>query len=174
MRMDFISHLMEKSMHIIGMELEIQARDVTLSGLSTSQTIWGFTKRGSNWVILTRETGTNTIGMVREYSATGTAGTSFSIDDSIPSITGETFRAPKGLAISGNHYYVRVVRSVTGNMRLVKYTLTGTETNEDIVLASSNPTALSDMVAANDILYILHQHQRIIYATRLSDSTHTW
>ena len=146
------------------------ARDVTFAGLSASQTIWGFTKRGSNWVVMTRETGTNTIAMVREYSATGTNLQNFSIADRITTVSGETFRAPKGLITDDSNYYVRVVRSVAGNMRISKYTMSGAATNENIVLAGG-PTVLSDLAESDGIMYILQQREFRLYATRLSDTT---
>ena len=146
-------------------------RDVTLAGLSTAETIWGFTKNGSNWAVLTRETGTNVIGMVREYTSTGTASRSFPVPDSMTGISGETFRAPKGLAVSATSYYVRVVRSVAGNMRIIRFSLTGTQ-EESILLAEASPGVLSDMVEINEILFIIQQREFRAYATRLSDSTH--
>ena len=151
------------------------SRDITLQNAPTTgpnATIWGFTKRGDNWVILTRESGSGTIGKVREYAADGSELQNFDIANSVTTVQGETFRAPKGLAVDGSNYYIRVVRSVSGNMRLVKYGIAGNASNEDIVLASSNPTSLSDMVAINGILFIIQQNQRIAYATRLSDNTH--
>ena len=145
-------------------------RDVTLAGLSTSVTIWGFTKNGSNWAVLTRETGTNVIGMVREYTSTGTAVRSFSVPDAMTGIS-ETFRAPKGLAASATSYYVRVVRSVAGNMRINRFSLTGTQ-EESILLAEASPGVLSDMTEINGILFIIQQREFRAYATRLSDDTH--
>ena len=148
------------------------ARDVTFAGLLASQTIWGFTKNGNNWAVLTREAGTGTIGMVRVYNATGTNLLNFSIANSITTVPGEGLSGPKGLATDGTHYYIRVVRQVVDtHMRIVKYTMAGAATNENIVLSAAEPSRLSDLTHANGLLWIIQQTTRHAHAVRESDNT---
>ena len=149
------------------------SRDVTLTNAPAGETVWGFTERSDGgWVILTREAGTGTIGKVRTYTHAGAEELNFDLANSITSVAGETFRAPKSIAEHDNHYFIRVVRSVSGNMRFVKYTADGAPTNEDLTLASANPTSLSDFAESNGILFIIQQNQRIAYATDLDDASH--
>ena len=148
-------------------------RDVTLVNAPTGQQVWGFTERSDGgWVILTRETGTGTIGKVRTYEHDGSEELNFDLHNSIPSVPGETFRAPKSIVEHAGSYFIRVVRSVSGNMRFVKYSQEGAPANLDLTLAEANPTSLSDMAESNGVLFIIQQNQRIAYATNLDDQTH--
>lgn len=155
------------------------SRDVTLSGMQATDQVWGFTKNGSNWAVMTRESTTNPIARIREFSSTGSNTLNFTVANTISTVSDETFRAPKGLAHNRGHYYIRVVRTpnqgvtlANNNMRLLKYTDAGAATNENIVLGAAQPDRLSDLAAVNNILYIIQQSSRIIYATDLTDSTH--
>ena len=148
------------------------SNDVVLTNAPTV-TVWGFTEEADGgWAILTRETGTGVIGMVRKYTHAGAEVLNFPIPDSIPRVSGETFRAPKSLVQHDGDYFVRVVRSVSGNMRFLKFDRNGASSNEDLTLAASNPTSLSDMAESNGILFICQQNTRILYATDLDDTSH--
>ena len=142
--------------------------DLTLQNLPVGQTIWGFTAMpDGGWAVLTRETSTGVVGMVRVFERNGTEELNFPVQSTIPTVSGESFRAPKALIYSGGNYFVRVVRSVGGNMRFVSFDANGAPTNRDILVSESNPTALSDATASRGHIFIIQQNQRIAYATNM-------
>lgn len=133
--------------------------DITLSGHPSSVVTWGFdVKENGDWVILTRERPGGAVGQVYVYSADGTdQKLRFPIPASVADITGETFRAPKSVLYWQGCYYVRVVRSVTGNMRILAFGEDGTySSDKSFLLTESQPTSIRDAAAADDSpLYIL-------------------
>ena len=152
------------------------SRDVTLTNAPTTgadSVVWGFTEESDGgWSILTRETGTGVIGMVRKYTHSGAEILNFGVQASIPTVSGETFRAPKGLAQHGGDYFVRVVRSVVGSMRFLEYDRSGAPRNLDLTLAETTPAAIADMTESNGILFITHPRYSRLFATNLDDTSH--
>lgn len=143
--------------------------DITFENLPTSQTVWGFDSLSNGgWVVMTRQTGgTNTIGTVHQFNASGRAVRTFFVDELIQGFTTERFRAPKGITEYDGHLYLRVVRSQTGNMRWLKYTMDGNVQHEDLILDQPFPSSLSDGDALRDSLFIVQQNERRIYAVDL-------
>ena len=136
--------------------------DITLSGHPTSLPTWGFTEwLNGDWVVMTREartdpvTGEVFIGKVYVYSHDGSEQKLvFEIPDRHPDVSGETFRAPKGIAEWNDEYHVRVVRSVAGNMRFIHFDRRG-NLLESVVLEESSPSAVRDITAEHDTpLYV--------------------
>lgn len=142
--------------------------DVSLQNAPKSERVWGFTKdTASQWVVLTRQTGTGTIGRVHFYSQTGSAVRVFDVPDVITGINNVAtrFRAPKVIAESEGNYYVRVVRAVVGNMRFIKFDESGQIQDDDLVVDNADITTLSDAASdGSNVLYILHQGQNRVYA----------
>ena len=143
------------------------ARDVTLAGHPTSIQTWGFTEshfgtHDGEWIILTRERNVAeaTIGKVRVYSHDGSQRMlEFDIPSTVSGISGETFRAPKTVSEIGGFYFVRVVRSVPGNMRFLVFDEAGVVRPDlTLTLAESTPSALRDASSESETgLYILSQ-----------------
>ena len=148
------------------------ARDISFENLPTTQTVWGFTQLASGgWAVMTRQTGgTNTIGTIHEFTATGRAMRTFFVDAAIQGfIAGERFRAPKGLVEYGGKFYTRVVRSVAGNMRFLRYDAgTGNVDRVDLVLDQSAPSALTDLAVVASNLYVIRQTENRIYCVPFS------
>lgn len=149
--------------------------DITLHNHPTADTIWGFTKTTDGlWATLTRDTGTGIIGTIRLYSATGTQMRVANVPDVVTGINvvANAFRAPKALVEVGGYFYVRVVRAVSGNMRWIRFDGNLQVQDDDLVINSPNPSALSD-AASNGIGYILiiqHQEDRV-YGINAANAT---
>ena len=149
--------------------------DIELKNHPAADTIWGFTKTtNSQWATLTRDSGIGIIGTIRLYDETGTQQRVANVPDVITGINqvSNPWRAPKALVEVGGNFYVRVVRAVSGNMRLVKFDSTLDVQDDDLVINNANPTALSD-AASNGIenILIIQQRQSIVYGIKASDAT---
>lgn len=135
------------------------SQDVSLTGHPSSIVTWGFTTNDDDdWVILTRETHTGGIGRAYVYSADGTdQKVTFNVPNSVSGISGETFRAPKTISYWQGYYYVRVVRSVSGNMRFLAFDAEGNfNLDKSFLIQDSVPSSLRDAASSGDSpLYIL-------------------
>ena len=149
------------------------SRDVTLTNHPGSQTVWGFTKTTDDrWATFTRDTGTGYIGTLRTFSLTGAAIHVARVPDVITGVNqvATAFRAPKALAEVGGNFYLRVVRAVSGNMRLIKFDGNLQVQDDDLLVSGSSPSALSDLASSGyQNIFIIQQNERRAYAVRASN-----
>ena len=147
----------------------VSANDITLRNhpSASSDRIWGFTQtEAGNWITLTRETGTGYIGTLRSFQADGTAIRTRRVPDVVTGINNVAtkFRAPKVVVEVDGSIYVRVVRSIAGNMRWLRFSSDLVVQDDDIVVNSANPSTVSD-AASNGYLntLILQNNQNRVY-----------
>ena len=142
-----------------------QAQDITLTNQPTGQTTWGFTEshygnHDGEWIVLTRETTTGTIGKVRVHSHDGSE---LMLEFDIPAVvagvntSSTAMRAPKSISEFYGYYIVRIVRGDTGPMRFLVFDEDGVvQPNLTITLEAGSPTALRGAATETDSpLYVL-------------------
>ena len=147
---------------------DASSRNITFENLPANATVWGFTRLGNGgWAVLTRQSaGANTIGTVHVFDPAGSAITTFGIANSIQAVSGETFTSPMTLTADGD-VLVRVVRSVSGNMRFLRYGLNGVVVQEDITLDQAQPSTLTATAVVQKTLYLVQQNDLKVYEVNL-------
>ena len=147
--------------------------DIQLENLPTNQTVWGLTRLADQrWAVLTRETLSqqNRAGTLRTFTSAGSAEHVKEVPAVLQGFLAERFSAPKSLTQVGNNLYVRVVRSVSGNMRFLRFDLNGDVQEADLTLNQASPTSLSDTGSPGETnLLIVQQNERKVYVVSVSN-----
>lgn len=153
--------------------------DIPLENLPTGDTVWGFDQvDDGGWAVLTRNTtgGSNIIGKVHIFNAQGRARRVFNVDAVIQGFLQERFSSPKALAYHNGQLYIRVVRSVAGNMRFLRYALDGNVDRADLTIGGTTPntppSSLSDADGSPADLYVVQRNERRIYAADFPNLDH--